>query len=115
MQDDVREVKSVNVAVPKKIIRHERNVLHRPVLPPVGIKKKVMTESFENKERTLDERIVAREKIVIPGRQRRESRGANRDAYKDEQQNTQPVATQIIREPLDETTATAKSILLLTL
>ena len=68
MQQNVGEMKTGGVGVPKVIIGHEGEVLDRPIMRRVGIEKEVVPERFEREQRTFDEWVVVREVIVVPYR-----------------------------------------------
>ena len=62
MQEEIRQVKAVGIAVPEKIIDDEGEILHRSIMRGEGIEKEVMTKRFEDEKRTFDERVVSNEK-----------------------------------------------------
>ena len=62
MQEEVRQVKAVGIAIPEKIIDDEREILHRSVMRGEEIGKEIVTKRFEDEKRTLNERVVSNEK-----------------------------------------------------
>jgi hypothetical protein len=66
VEKNVGKVKPVKVAVPKKIVGHVGEVLDRPVMPRVGIQKKIMPKGLEDQNRTLDELVCSNQIVVIP-------------------------------------------------
>jgi hypothetical protein len=66
VQQRIGEVESKFVGVPKEIIKDERDILNRSVVGRERIQKQVVAERFQNKERTFNERVVAREILVVP-------------------------------------------------
>ena len=61
VQEEIGQMKAVQVAVPEEIIGDKGEILGRPIMRSVGIEKEIMTERFENEERTFDERVVSDE------------------------------------------------------
>jgi hypothetical protein len=66
VQQRIGEVESKFVGVPKEIIKDERDILNGSVVGRERIQKQVVAERFQNKERTFNERVVAREILVVP-------------------------------------------------
>src|SRR5437870_4420535 len=66
MEQNVGEMKSVGVALPKQVIHHKGKTLDGPVMRREQVQKKIMPEDFENKDRAPDQGIVVHEGDVVP-------------------------------------------------
>jgi hypothetical protein len=66
VQQRIGEVEAKFVGVPKEIIKDEGDILNRSVVGRERIQKQVVAERFQDKERALNERIVARKILVVP-------------------------------------------------
>ena len=81
-------MKTVDVGVPEEIIDDEGEILDRSIVCGVEVEKEIVTKRFEDKKRTLNERIVSNEKRIVPnhfalqGRQMYDEadQGENREA-----------------------------------
>jgi myo-inositol-1-phosphate synthase len=95
MEQNVREMKSVGVALPKQVIHHKGKTLDGPVIRREQVQKKIMPEDLENKDRAPDQGIVVHEGDVVPDHlalQRRNSDNKTDDA---KEQAAQPIFAQI--------------------
>jgi hypothetical protein len=92
VQQRIGEVESKFVGVPKEIIKDERDILNRSIMGGERIQKQVMAERFENKEWTLNERIVAREIMVVPNPLALQSRCVNENSGEPDNERAKPVA-----------------------
>ena len=59
-------MKAKRILVPDEIVHHVGKILNRPIMSRIGVQKKVVPKYFWDQNRTLDERIVPDEEIVIP-------------------------------------------------
>ena len=96
MQQHVRHVKSPRVCVPEKVIDHVGDVLDRPVMGRERVDKQIVPKRFQNEERALDKRIVAREVIIVPNAFTLEGWRVNDDRGDRQTNHAQPIPAQII-------------------
>ena len=66
VQKHVGEMEAKLVGIPKKIVKDVRDVLDRTIVCREGIEEEVVSECFENEERTLDKRILVGKIEIIP-------------------------------------------------
>ena len=86
MQQQIGEMKAEGVGIPEKVIGHEREVLHRPIMPGERVREEMVPEDLEREQRAFDEGAVAREKFVVPQEFAREGGCSNHDG--DEQEKS---------------------------
>src|SRR5258708_7390656 len=56
----------VRISIPNQVIENVGDVLDRPIMRRKGIEKEIVPETLQDKERALDERIVARQVLIVP-------------------------------------------------
>jgi hypothetical protein len=59
-------MKTESVFVPDKIIQHVGKILDWSIMRGKGVQKEIVPECLWDQYRTLDERVVPYEEIVIP-------------------------------------------------
>jgi hypothetical protein len=84
MPEDIREMVPVTFGVPDQVIENVRDVLERPIVTGVGVRKEVMAECFQNEQRTFDKWIVPGQIKVIPEKLSLEGRNVNAGAKQNE-------------------------------
>src|SRR5438105_6390751 len=60
VKQNVGQMKSEFVGVPKKVVQDERDVLNWPIVSRQRVEEQVMSKRFRNQKRALDDRIVMR-------------------------------------------------------
>ena len=92
MEQDVRQMEAVGIGVPEKIIQDEGGVLDRSIMPGEGVEKKMVAEGLEDQDRTFDERIIARQILIIPHQLPLEGGHSYNEADKREKKAPSPIA-----------------------
>jgi hypothetical protein len=98
MQQSVREMKAVGIGVPDAVIEKIGNVLNWAVVRRKGLQKQVMPEAFQNQERTLNERILRRQILVIPNALAIEAVSPSENTDHQQDRGPQPIRSEIDTE-----------------
>src|SRR4030081_3759899 len=82
----------VRIGVPNQVIENVGDVLDWPVMGRKGIEKEIVPKTLQDKERALDERIVARQVQVVPDQLSLERREMHREPKQRENDAARPGA-----------------------
>src|SRR5881394_909663 len=83
------------VRIPKKIVENEGDILDRPIMGGERIQKQIMPKSLQDQERTLDQRVVVRQVLVVPDTLALQCRRSDKNAQERQYQAAKPMRAEI--------------------
>ena len=91
VEEEIGQMKAIEIAVPKKIIDDEGEILHGPIMRGVGIEKEMMTKRFEDKKRTLHERVISNKIYIVPNHLALKRRQTHDESHQGENHEAGPL------------------------
>ena len=98
VQQDIGEVKSISVIVPKEVIEGKRKVLDRTIVRGIGIEKEIMPKRLQDQQWAFNKWIVVGEIDIIPDQLAGEGWGVNDKGDKRQEAGATPVATEEVSQ-----------------